>query len=361
VRHDAGGEPDYERQSGMVKEDPHASIAPGPRPPGAHGGGEALSRELSLLRIRHELFKGIRAFFCDHGYTEVETPNLMVTAPPDPNIDPLSVFIGQRGPFYLHTSPELGMKTLLQYGLDRIFQICKVYRVEENQEIHGVEFTMLEWYTKGTYLSVMDEVENLVLYLLERVFPDRKERSPKPWRRYSLRDLMVEKTRIDPFPMSRNDLATAMKDYGFGGIVEKDTWNDLFLKLFVQEVEPRLDKGSPFFIMDWPLSISTMAQSKGDNTVERFEFYIRGLEIANGYTELLDPKEQEERFARDNQERSCLGKSVFPVDTEFLDSLSRVGGPFGGVSVGVDRLLMALLEKNRLDEVLIDRLRLPAP
>jgi len=312
--------------------------------------------KLDLLRFRHALLKAIRDFFYDRGYLEVETPNLMKTAPPDPNIEPLKVYIEDKGPFFLHTSPEMGMKKLLQIGHERVFQICKVYRVEENEDIHNTEFAMLEWYREGTYLDAMEEVEELITFVIERILTDDKNRFARPWRIYELSDLFIRMTGINPFEFHRDDLFSAMESDGFLGIDEKDTWNDLFFKLFIQKVEPKIPNEAPYFIKDWPLSISTMAKRKDENRVERFELYINGLEIANGYTELLDTSEQRQRFDRDNDERSASGKQTFSSDEAFLMALDQIHGTYAGVSVGVDRLLMALLGKKRIEDVLINRI-----
>jgi lysyl-tRNA synthetase class 2 len=299
--------------------------------------------------------KAIRDYFSGSGYLEVETPNLMKTAAPDHNIEPLKVYVDGKEPFFLHTSPEMGMKKLLQNGHKRIFQICKAYRVEESNEVHNTEFTMLEWYREGTYLDAMEEVEELVTFVVDRLFTDDKNRFAKPWRVYELSDLFVRMTGINPFELTREGLCSAMQSDGFLGIDEKDTWNDLFFKLFIQEVGPKISQEAPYFIKDWPLSVSTMAKKKDANRVERFELYINGLEIANGYTELLDVAEQRQRFERDNDERGASGKHTFSVDEEFLQALGRLHGPYAGVSVGVDRLLMALLGKQHIEDVLINR------
>jgi lysyl-tRNA synthetase class 2 len=137
-----------------------------------------------------------------------------------------------------------------------------------------------------------------------------------------------------------------------------DAWEDLFFLLFVHKVEPRMRRLSeaPCFVKDWPASLTAMAKRKDDHAVERFELYINGLEIANGYTELLDAAEQRERLLRDNVVRAQRGMRVFPPDESFLEALDRIKGPIAGVSVGIDRLLMALLGKERIGEVLTDRL-----
>lgn len=311
--------------------------------------------KLELLRFRHALLKAIRDFYYEKDYLEVETPNLMKTAAPDPNIEPLKVYIEDKGPFFLHTSPEMGMKKLLQVGHKRIFQICKVFRVEESEEFHNTEFAMLEWYREGTYLNAMEEVEELVTFVVDQLFTDDKNRFARPWRVYELSDLFVSMTGINPFELTRDGLSSAMQSDGFLGIDEKDTWNDLFFKLFIQEVEPKIPQEAPYFIKDWPLSVSTMAKRKDANRVERFELYINGLEIANGYTELLDRSEQRQRFDRDNDERSASGKQTFSTDEAFLVALDQIHGPYAGVSVGVDRLIMVLLGKDRIEEVLINR------
>ena len=308
-----------------------------------------------LMKARHDLIRLIRDFFYSHGYLEVETPNLMKTAAPDPNIEPLKVYIDDKGPFFLHTSPEMGMKKLLCNGHDRIFQVCKVYRVEESEEIHNTEFTMLEWYREGTYLDAMNEVEDLVSFVVERFTVADPDKFVRPWEVHDLAELFVKEANINPFALHRDELFAAMQSDGFLGIDEKDRWSDLFFKLFIQEVEPRIPKEAPYFIKDWPLSVSTMAKRKDANRVERFELYMNGLEIANGYTELLDASEQRQRFDRDNNERRASGKQTFPIDEAFLMALDRLHGTYAGVSVGVDRLLMVLLGKKRIEDVMINR------
>ena len=309
--------------------------------------GKLLKSDITeVLNARHGLLRAIRDFFYSRNYLEVETPNLMKAVPPDPHIDPLEVFTGGRGPFYLHTSPELYMKKLLQYGTERIFQICKVYRIEEFEEVHNVEFTMLEWYRRGTYEDAMEETAQLVELVTGK---------KRPYTVYDLERLIADRTGINPFQHDRDEFYKALKEKGFKGIDEKDTWNDLFFKLFIQEVEPQLDQGKPYFLMDWPMSISTMAKKKGLNKVERFELYMNGLEIANGYTELLDSAEQRARFVNDNKERERLGKKTFEIDENFIRALSPLEGSYTGVSLGIDRLLMVLTGKKTINEVLVDR------
>jgi lysyl-tRNA synthetase class 2 len=312
-----------------------------------------------ILRKRHELLRAIRQFFYDREYIEVETANLMRTAPPDPHIDPLAVHVGARGPFFLHTSPEMGMKKLLPSGHKRIFQICKVYRVEEHEEIHNTEFTMLEWYREGTYIEAMKETNELVSSVAGAFLGEDGRLYQGAFKIYELETLFQEKTGVNPFGLGKDELFKAMKKKGFPGIHDGDDISDLFFKLFIQHIEGAIGKDEPCFIVDWPALISTMAKQKDNSPakVERFELYMKGMEIANGYTELLDPTAQRNRFLKDNEERRRLNKNTFNIDEKFLDALSMLSGSYAGVSIGVDRLLMVLLNKDRIDDVLPGRFK----
>jgi elongation factor P--(R)-beta-lysine ligase len=318
---------------------------------------QAAAKEILLKR--HELLRAMRQFFYDRKYIEVETANLMRTPAPDPHIDPLEAFVGGKGPYFLHTSPEMGMKKLLSSGQNRIFQICKVYRVEEHEEIHNTEFTMLEWYREGTYVEAMKETNELISYVAEALLGEEGRLYQRSFRSYELETLFREKTGINPFGLGREELFNVMKQKGFHGINDGDALSDLFFKLFIQYIEGTIGKDDPCFIIDWPALISTMAKEKSDNPakVERFELYMRGMEIANGYTELLDPAAQRKRFLDDNRERKRLGKSTFATDEEFLASLGQITGSYAGVSVGVDRLLMALLKADTIGAVLPSRVK----
>jgi len=323
-------------------------------------GGDRDIMSLDILKARHEILKAIRTFFYSNGFIEVETAYLMRCPAPDAHIEPLRVFMADRGPFFLHTSPEIGMKKLLVEGRERIFQVCKVFRVEEFEERHSIEFTMLEWYMPGTYRDAMAFTERLVKSLAGGLqIPDHGH-SEGPWKYCNLADLCLEKTGINPIILDRQSLFEAMRDKQIFGVQSHESWEDLFFKLFIQEVEP-LGEEAPCFIQDWPVNLSSMAKRKDAQTVERFELYMRGLEIANGYSELLDAKEQHARFLQENEKRCRLGEEPLSIDTEFLTVLSRLRGPLTGVSVGVDRLIMVLLGKPTISEVLYSRFRTNSP
>ncbi len=311
-----------------------------------------------ILKARHELLKAIRAFFYANGFLEVETAYLTECPAPDSNIEPLKVFVAERGPFYLHTSPEIGMKKLLFQGAEKIFQICKVFRVEELQDVHSTEFTMLEWYMPGTYIDAMDCTEAMVRSVAGELNVSDQGYFAGVWNHYTIADVCLERTGINPFILDQESLIGAMKKKGAFDVQGDESWGELFFKLLIQEVEPFLDSGAPFFLEDWPVGISSMAKPKDAHAVERFELYMKGLEIANGYTELFDAEEQRRRFLLENERRAALGREQLPLDGEFLAGLSGVRGSYAGVSVGIDRLLMVLLGKKRIGEVLYSRFTL---
>jgi lysyl-tRNA synthetase class 2 len=313
----------------------------------------------SAVEFRHRVLKAIREFFYARDYIEVETPYLTWSAPSDPYIEPLKVHVGERGPYYLHTSPEIGMKKVLASGTNRIFQICKVFRVEEFEEHHSVEFTMVEWYRPGTYRETMAETMDLIRSVgrATGTTGDVLEYLRRPWGTYRIGELFLELVGFDPLPLSLEDLRSAIKRQGLGGMGPGEGWADLFFRLLVQEIEPRLvnREGSPYFVIDWPAILTAMAARRDDHTAERFELYMKGLEIANGYTELLEPEEQRRRIAADNEQRRIQDKHGYDPDEEFLQALGRISGPVSGVSVGIDRLMMVLLEKESISGVLPDR------
>ncbi len=307
---------------------------------------------LKILRLRHYLFQRIREFFEKRGYVEVETPYIVKTVPPDPHIDPVSVYVDGQGPLFLHTSPEIEMKKLLSRNLNRIFQICRVFRAEKEDRLHRVEFTMLEWYREGNYIDTLKETEELLSFLtssMERDFGIGRSLSP-PFPVYDLEELFVRFTGINPFRLDGVELYETLKKRGFLGISKDDLWIDIFFKVFLETIEPAIDKSTPYFIVGWPSSLSSMAKEK-NGKAERFELYIKGIEIANGYSELLCPSEQRRRFERDNLERKRMGKKEMEIEEDFIACLSQIREDYSGVALGVERLIMVITGEKDIGSV----------
>jgi lysyl-tRNA synthetase class 2 len=293
-----------------------------------------LSRRKDALETRASLIRALREFFFSRRYLEVETPHRIPAPVPETHIDAFP-----SGGWFLHTSPEVCMKRMLAAGYPRLFQICRCFRRNERGDRHLPEFTMLEWYGAGMdYRDLMAECEDLFLFLAgemkgEASLTYRGERVDlqKPWQRLSVRDA------FDRF--APRSLEASLRE-------------DRFDEIMVRDIEPRLGRGKPTFLYDYPAALGSLARTKGSDggVAERFEIYLFGLEIANGFSELTDPEEQRRRFERDNRQRLSAGKAACPLPEKFLESLRHLPES-AGIALGVDRLAMILCDAATVDEV----------
>jgi lysyl-tRNA synthetase class 2 len=324
------------------------------------------NRRNNLLR-RGKTIQGIRQYFLQEGFVEMETPCLVPSPGMEPHLVALEVLVtgpdGAKKKMYLHTSPEYYMKKLLARGWDKIFQICRVFRDGEFGDTHEVEFTMLEWYrTHADYRKIMEDCEGLLHYLSLEVLGKT---------RLSYQGKIID---LSP-PAERVSVARAMKIHG-GVDIQKNSdgpslleeaksrgyrfepggvysFDEVFFKIFLEEVEPRLGNSKPTFLYEYPASMAALARLKPENPLwaERFELYVAGLELANAFSELVDPVEQRRRFGSERRLRAVLKKPLYPIDEELLEALSRMP-PSAGIALGVDRLMMLLCDAPRIQEVL---------
>src|SRR3990172_3342067 len=318
---------------------------------------------IEILNLRARLLERIRAFFSERGVLEVETPVLSTAAVTDPMLASLATrYTGPRFPrgqaFYLHTSPEFPMKRLLAAGSGSIYQICKVFRDGEAGRLHNPEFTMLEWYRVGfDYHRLMDETDELVMRLLA---PTMSLDAPE---RLSYREAFQRHAGLDPHTASAGDFAAAAKAHKIGVPSELLTQNDLAVwrdLLLTHAVEPMLGQGRLTFIYDYPASQASLARIQpGDPPVAaRFELYLNGIELANGFHELADAEEQRTRFERQQHARAASGQPVVPIDERLLAALAQGLPDCAGVALGFDRLVMLAAGAPRISDVLafpIDR------
>jgi lysyl-tRNA synthetase class 2 len=294
----------------------------------------SLARRKKALRKRANVLQAVRAFFVDRGFFEVETPHRIPTPTPESYIDAVP-----SGPWFLHTSPELCMKRMVAAGYEKIFQICRCWRAGERGKLHIPEFTLLEWYHSGIdYKMLMEECAFLIQSVASKVgagerlvFRNQTIDLTSPWRRIHVKQAFHEYAK------------TAMEDALRSG---------LFDDIMARDIEPRLGSGKPTFIYDYPAQRGALARLKlEDRTVaERFELYIGGLELANGFSELVDPEEQRRRFERENESRREMGKSVYAIPEKFLEEL-RMMPSSAGIALGIDRLVMIFLDAESIDEV----------
>jgi len=310
----------------------------------------------AILRLRAELLARIRAFFATRGVLEVDTPALSVAAIGDPHLASFATVYSGPGSrhgrtLYLHTSPEFPMKRLLAAGSGCIYQIARVFRDGEAGRRHNPEFTLLEWYRVGfDHHRLMDEVAELATELLAgRLALAEPER-------LSYRELFQRHLDLNPHQAGVAELAACA---GARGVPippgmpadDADPWLDLLL---THGIEPRLGAGRLTFVYDYPASQAALARLRPDDPLvgERFEVYLNGVELANGFHELGDAGEQRRRFEAENAARRSLGLPVMPVDENLLAALEAGLPDCAGVALGFDRLAMLAAGKTALAEVL---------
>lgn len=307
---------------------------------------------LDTLRRRAVLMQRVRGFFVERGVLEVETPCLGHGGSTDVHLASLScraVTPAGSETLWLQTSPEFHMKRLLAAGSGPIFQIARSFRDGEVGRRHNIEFSMLEWYRPGWSLDALIEETQA---LIREVLP----RDPGPTRKRRYRELFGEVLGIDPFDVDLVSLRRIAGERGGLDMAEapRDECLDLLMSLVI---EPELGRDGIDVVLDYPASQAALARRHQDPrdgawVASRFEVYLNGLELANGYDELTDVDEQRVRFADDNRARREEGLAEVDVDERLLAALG-AGMPEGsGVALGLDRLIQLALGKSRLEEVI---------
>ena len=292
------------------------------------------------LQQRSNLLQATRSFFIERAYIEVDTPLRLPVLLPESNLVP---FASEN--WLLHTSPELCMKRLLARGCTQIFQICHCFRKEESGRIHQPEFTMLEWYHAGwNYFDLMLECEALFAALCQ-IYPqvpgidcDGK----LCWRGC--------RVALTP-PWDRLTVAEAFRQHA-GVEVDEVLARGIFDEVLVTAVEPHLGQDRPVFLYDYPVELGSLARCNPNNpqVAERFELYVAGLELANGFSELVDPQEQRHRFSLEIERLQAAGKNA-AMPEKFLIDLASVDAT-AGIALGLDRLFMLLMGSASLAEAM---------
>jgi elongation factor P--(R)-beta-lysine ligase len=306
---------------------------------------EVTNREwqaVKLLRERARVLAQVRRFFDARGFLEVQTPSMVPSPGLEPHLDAFEVATGDGGsPRWLVTSPEYQMKRLLADGWERIYQIGSAFRRGERGELHNPEFTMLEWYRANAGIGdVMADTEQLAAAVTGgSVRIDERVIDLRP-------------------PLDRWTVDQAFAR--FAGWTQEQTLQaaetdeETLFRVFVDKVEPGLgcmDRG--IFLVDFPFAQASLARAKpGDpRFAERFELYVAGIELCNGFGELVDPVEQRRRLTRDAIIRRARGLQVYPVDEKFIEALSRVP-PSGGNALGLDRLVALACGTRHIADVM---------
>ena len=297
------------------------------------------------MALRAKFLGKIRLFMQARDIMEVDTPSLSRYGNPDPNINSISATLNMRGEtqtFYLHTSPEFAMKRLLALGSGPIYQITKVFRDDEIGRLHQPEFSMLEWYRPGfSHHDLMDELTELSMIL---GLPESE--------RNSYESVFLKYLDINPHDASISTLQTLAIRLGLHEL--SDDRSILLEFLFSHSVSPHLGKNRPLLLYDYPACQAALSRiSHGSPPLaERFELFVDGIELANGFHELSDPLEQRRRFDKENQIRKERGLPQVIIDEDFLQALHAGLPDCSGVAIGLDRLLLVLCSARYIDDVM---------
>lgn len=306
------------------------------------------SASIENLHKRATILRQIRAFFADRNVLEVETPVLCHTSVTDPFIQSIPALFqtnlsspGQR--YYLQTSPEYAMKRLLAAGSGAIYQITKAFRQGELGRLHNPEFSMLEWYRPGfDHHQLMNEIDALLQITLET----------KPAIRQSYADLFMTRLGINPHDCAIEELiaVAARHELQMGSaITDKDTW----LQLLMSElIEPELRGEQPYFVYDFPVTQAALAriQPTTPPVASRFEVYVNGIELANGFHELQNAEEQRSRFEKNLLQRMQLELPTLPIDEHLIAALTHGLPDCAGVALGIDRLVLLATKSKTISE-----------
>ncbi len=282
--------------------------------------------DLKGLHFRAAFFREVRSFFDSHAFLEVDTPIRQPLVIPEQNISHIP-----SSDCFLQSSPELYMKRLLAIGgCEQIYQVCRCFRYGERGRLHLEEFVMLEWYRKDAdYIELMRDCEQLIRFLCVTLtnhsFPLNVD---QPWEYLTV-----------------GDAFTKYSSLSAGEALQRDCFDELL----VEDVEPQLGRTCPTFLYDYPLELASLARQKREEPelAERFELYIEGVELANGFSELTDPKIQRERFLAEYSAMGC-GHQTMPE--QFLTSLGQLDEA-AGIAMGLDRLLMLFAGSSNLQEI----------
>lgn len=297
------------------------------------------SASVDAIKARAELYALIRSFFAQRGVLEVETPLLGTSNSLDINLEPFRTQFGQRQPLVLQTSPEFFMKRMLSAGVGCMYQICKAFRDEEHGRKHNPEFTMLEWYRLCSLDSLIAEVEALLQLILGDLSAERVTY-----------ESLFTGFALNPHTDSDNRCIEVALSNGAPAGLNKQASCDYLFDLGLA----KLSQDTLYVVVDFPAWQAMLAKVDTSGPVpvaRRFEFFYKGIELANGYDELQSATEQRQRFEHEASQRANMGKPELKFDEKFLGALDSLPD-CSGVAMGLDRLLMLKLGKDDISDVI---------
>lgn len=319
--------------------------------------------------VRERVLRAIRSFFNAQGFHEVETPILIARPPAESYLDVFETTLLDRNrrpqKAYLSTSPEVPLKKLMVAGIGNCYCLTKSFRNMETQSsLHNPEFTILEWYRVGAnYFDIMKDCEQLLLSIHQSIngkgtatffYQGKTIDLTPPWQRLTVAQAFAKWAHINFDDFLKENVASQVATMKGYRVEKHTTWEELYNQILLNEVEPHLGKGKPTILYEFPASLGALARKKQSDPrlVERFEFYIEGLELGDCYSELTDWKEQKVRFEKELKEIKRLGKTIYDYDHDFIEALKAGLPESSGIAVGVDRLVMLFADVTDIADTL---------
>ncbi len=319
-----------------------------------------IAKNKNNLEIRSQIIRLIREWFWSQGFSEHETPSLLRLPGQEPYLSPMKVTInneqGTSFDGYLHTSPEYTLKKMLAAGFNNIFSLCKVYRDQESfGGTHNPEFTMIEWYRANKdFYAIMDDVEGLFLYLNQELGIKNQGMKFENFERLHMREAWQKYAgvNLDGY-LEKETMFALCEAKGYKPNLG-ESYEDLFYRIFLNEIEPHLGKEKPTIIHHYPACMAALSRLSpvDPRYAERFEVYVGGLELANCFSELVDADEQLKRLKSEQIHRNNLGKEVYEIDQEFVEALKTMP-PSAGIALGVDRLVQLFTGCKNINNVIV--------
>jgi elongation factor P--(R)-beta-lysine ligase len=313
----------------------------------------APTSNLKNLHLRSQVLWSIRQYFHSLDFLEVQTPILSRDTVIDRHIDPISlpgVALGlsdlSESTFYLQTSPEFGMKRLMAAGAQSIYQIGSVFRAGERGDFHNPEFTMIEWYREGDDLQAATQLLADLIRAIEPAWQAQCQTYQNVFKQFA---------QLCPLSCTVSQLAAKAVELGLGvGLDWSDDRDDWLNLIFAEVVQPRLGINQPCIVTHYPASQSALARvcASDDKVAERFELFVGGIELANGYHELLAANELRRRNELVGKQRRSDGKPALPAESRLLQAMTHGLPPCSGCAMGLDRLLMVLAQAKSIDEII---------
>ncbi|GJE19183.1 EF-P lysine aminoacylase EpmA [Methylobacterium marchantiae] len=322
------------------------------------------------LLTRNRIVAALRGHFAEQDFVEVEAAALQVSPGNEAHLSAFATLAighdGAESPLYLHTSPEFACKKLLAAGETRLFSLARVFRNRERGPLHHPEFSMLEWYRAGEdYEVLMRDCADILALAADEAkvrsfrFRGRESDPFAPFERLTLAEAFERHAGIDLLATigldgstDRDALAAGVAACGLR-VAPDDRWADLFSRVLVALIEPRLGDGRPTLLCEYPVSEAALARpsARDPRVAERFELYACGVELANAFGELTDPHEQRRRFEAEMAEKARIYGETYPIDEDFLAALA-IMPEASGIALGLDRLVMLAVGAPRIDDVI---------